>query len=193
MAKHQVVLEFGAPKIEVPVTQPEFLGRHLVATSASHRQRRRDCRPDNRERGHPHFHLTRAHVWVHAVGLARHDLTFAQHDRLHPDRRRQCLHVGGTPRRPERELHQPGAVTQIDEDQSPEIAAAVHPPAEADDAPHVTASQQAAGISAQGGGQHGLVWGRRHQGQNSRKKRGTAAHPSVERRHGGTDSANVEK
>ena len=83
---------------------------------------------------------------------------------LHSHRRRGLLHIGRRPGGAEGQLHQPGAIAQVDEHQSAEVATAVHPAPEAYGAPDVRPPEEATGIGAQRRGQHGQLGRKRHQG-----------------------------
>src|SRR5436190_24351849 len=58
--------------------------------------------------------------------------------------------VGGRPTRSKDDLHEPIAVAQIDENDTPEIPTAVDPPTQTDPLPHVLFSQRAGMVGSQG-------------------------------------------
>jgi hypothetical protein len=165
--EHQVLLQLGATQIEIAMPQAQLLGGHFVAAPSGDGKRGRDGRPHDTQTMHPDLDLAGAHVGVHPVGLAGHDLPVAHHDRLHANGGGQCLHFRCAPRRPEGELHQPRAIAQVDEDQTAKVATPMYPPAQANGAAHIAAPKQAAGVGAHGRGEHGRRNRRRHRGRYS--------------------------
>src|SRR5689334_2815639 len=72
-----------------------------------------------------------------------------QHDRLGTEPCRSLHHLRRGPLRVERELHQPCAIPQIDEDESSEIPPAMHPAAEPHLLPELLAGQRASAVGPQ--------------------------------------------
>ena len=167
MAQHEILLQFRTTQIEMAMTQAQFFGRHLFSTTAGHRQRGRDGWANHAQRRHAHFDRAGLHVRILPLRLARDDLAFAQHHRLDTHRGGHAQRLGIAPRRPERQLHEPRAVAQVDEDEAAQIAASVHPSAKANGTTNVLQAQEAAGVSTKGCGEHGLLWQRRHVARRS--------------------------
>ena len=127
-------LQLGPAQVEHPVPEPQFLGGELLALLPRHRNggrhgrarpcvRARTCTSTSREA----MPASRADL-----GAQRH-VALDQHHRLRarPTAAR-AITSGGRPARIAGELHEAGAVAQVDEDEAAEVAAAVHPAAEAD-------------------------------------------------------------
>jgi hypothetical protein len=92
-----------------------------------------------------------------ALGLARDHLAFAEHDRLDANGGRQGTRIGLGPRRSERQLNEPGAIPEIDEDQLAKIPASMHPAAQLDGSADVLGDQEPTGVTSQGRGKRTSV------------------------------------
>ena len=136
------------------MTQAQFFRRRLFIATACDRKRRCHCRTDDRERMHTHFDLTREHVRIETVSIACDDFALAQHHRLDADGRGACQDVRISPHRAEGELQQSRPIAQIDEDESAQVATAMHPSTKTHCPTNVGAAKCSTGIGAQGGCQH---------------------------------------
>ena len=181
MPQDQVALQLGPAEVEHPMPQPKLLRRQILLLLPRHRNRRRLRRADHLEAGDVDLDLARDQAGIarrlgpqlHRAGDEHHRLRAQGGGALH-DLGRGPLGVAG-------ELHQPGAVAQIDEHQSAEIPPPMHPPAETDLAAEIGPGQCAGEVGAQHGGAGGRPWtmgltrfgvdeerGRTHQGSSPR-------------------------
>ncbi len=158
MPEEQVPLQLGAPEVEHPVLQAQLLRRELLLLLSGDGNRRRLRRPDDLQVGDVDFDLARAQAGV-ARGLRpERDDPAHQHDGLRAESRGLGHHRGRGPVGIERELHQPGTVAQVDEDQAAEITPPVHPAPE----PHLPADVGAGELTgAMGAERRGAHRGRR--------------------------------
>src|SRR5690606_25667173 len=116
-------------------------------------------RSQDLERVHVHLDLARGQVGVHVLRRPGHHIALDGDDGLGPEMAGALEHVRRGPVGAERELDAPGAVSQIDEDEAAEVAAAVDPAGEADAVAGVFTAQRACQRAAQRGGQamaHGI-------------------------------------
>ena len=135
VAEDEVALQLRPPEIEHPVLEPQLLRGQLLVLLPRHGNGGRLRRSDDLELGDVHLDLARRELRVaRGLGPERHRPAH-QHDRFRPRRRRARHHLGRGPVRIAGELHQPGPVAQIDEDQAAQVAAAMHPSAEPDRLP----------------------------------------------------------
>ena len=146
VAQQQAGLQLGAPKVEDPVLEPQLFAREFFAFLPCHRDGRRDGGTDDAQVGDVHLDVTRGERAVPGHLRTQPHRAFDQHDRLRPRRRRPPHHLGRRPPRVARQLHDPGAVAEVDEYEAAEVAAAVHPPAKSHRFAHLVAPQLAAAM-----------------------------------------------
>ena len=137
VAQHQIRLQLGTAQIEVPVLQPQLLGRELFALAPRHGNRRRLGGANDVDRRRVDLHLTRGELRVLHLGRPRDHAAAHHDDRLRAHRLCAGDRVGRRPAGTERHLDDSLAVTQVEEHDPTEVAAAMHPPAESYRLPHV--------------------------------------------------------
>src|SRR5512145_1116811 len=103
------------------------------------------------------FDVTARELGVAHRGWSRHDLALDAEHRFRTDRLRACHHLGGSPARPHRDLHEPGAVAQIEEDDPSEVAAPVDPAAQFHLLPDVLLAKLAAAMGSLGCPSHAFA------------------------------------
>ena len=133
--------------------EPQLLGGQLlVPCRAPPESPASSAGPTTSQRGRVHLDLARRQVGIPHRRRARDDLSLDEHDGLAPGRRgARRRRRGGTRSRIERHLHDARAIAQIDEHDAAEVAAAVHPAAEAHPrARRRLSAQRAAEVRAMG-------------------------------------------
>ena len=187
MPQDQGALQLGPAEVEHPMPQSKLLRRQIFLLLPRHRNRRGLRRTDDFESGDVDLDLPRDQAGIagglgpklHGARGEDHRLRAQGGGALH-DLGRSPLGVAG-------ELHQPGAVAQIDEHQSAEIPPPVHPPTQADRAAEIGPGQCAGEIGAQHGGagraalDHGANALRRRRG-GGRAHQGSSPRPAVDGR-----------
>ena len=148
VAQHQVRLQLGAAQVEHPVLEAQLLGGQLLAFLARHRDRGRDGRADHAKVGHVHLDVARGECGVAATSGRRPTVPSTSTTDSVPAAAARAITSGDGPARVEGELHDPGAVAQVDEDEPAEVAAPVNPAAQSHRLTDLVASQLAAPVRA---------------------------------------------
>ena len=123
--QRDVPLQLVAPQVEPAVAQAQRLVHVLLVEL----ERQRCRAADDLERLHLQLHLARRHRRVHRLVAARDKRSLGLEHELVPDLMRQLGGVGGQ-LGVDHELRDPGAVAQVDEDESAVVATARRPPGE---------------------------------------------------------------
>src|SRR5687768_8532898 len=127
VAQDDVPLQLGATQIEVTVSQAQLLSRQHLALATRDRNGRRHRRAHDAQGRCADFDIAGGKLRIaHALG-PRNDLALDEYDSLCPERRRRVDHLLRSRARVKRDLHEAGAVAQIDEDDSAKRAPPVHP------------------------------------------------------------------
>ena len=139
VAEPEVALHPVAAHVEVAVPEPQ----HLVDVLADLERQRLGARDD---RQHVDLDLDFAgrKVRVDGSGCAQHDLAFRLQDELAPDLVRERGRVGGA-LGVDHELHLPGEVPEVDEDEPAVVATRVGPAGDLDALACVGGTEDAAG------------------------------------------------
>ena len=134
----EVPLHAVAAHVEVAVLEAQ----HLVDVLADLERERLGAR-DDRQRVDLDLDLARREVRIHGVGRAQHDLPFRLEDELAADLVRERGRIGGA-LGVDHELHLPGEVAQVDEDEPAVVAARVGPAGELDALAGIGGAERAA-------------------------------------------------
>ena len=155
MAEHEVVLKLRPAEIEVTVLEPELFGRKLLASPA------RDG-DGGSFGGTYHFDavgakldLARLHFCVSHLRGPGGDFAFDQDDGFEAQPACPFDHFGGRPIGIERDLDEPCAVPEVDENDPAKISRSVHPTAEPDFGTRVGGSELTAKVRSPGGSEAG--------------------------------------
>jgi hypothetical protein len=132
MAQDQVVSQFSSAKIQRAMSEPELLGGELLAASPRNRNWRCLGGSNNADRTRANLDVTGGQVGIPLLGRPRRNFAADKNDALNRKRGRVGHDVGRSPTGVKRDLDDPGAVTQIHEDHSAQIANAVDPAAKID-------------------------------------------------------------
>ena len=149
MAQDEIRLHLRAPQVEVPVLQPQLLGGQLVPFAARDRDRRGDGGAHDGEQRRLHLDVAGRELGVLHVGGSRRHLTRDLDHRLAGQPAGHPPYVLGRGRA-DRNLHDPSAVTQIDEDDPSKIPPPVYPAPQPYLLPHVLHAQLAATVRTPG-------------------------------------------
>ena len=151
MTEHQIPLQFRPPEVEHPVSEPEFLGREILVLFPRHRNGRRPGRTGHPKVGDVNLDVPRCHAFVPGrIGTEFHP-SGNQNHRLDPEPRGLLHHGRQRPGGAERQLHEAIPVSQVDEDETAKITAAVNPAAQADDLAELLPRDRTRAVSSQRG------------------------------------------
>ena len=168
VAQNQILLQLGATQVEIPMLETQLLGGELLSPSARDRNRRRLGGSDDPEIAAPSL---RRRPSPSPRFASRAD---ARRPRLRsittvsrPSLPRALDDVGRRPARIERDLHDAGAIAEVEKNESAEVSRAVHPAAESDFGADVGGSELAGQMRSLGrrktggrrcGGQRRAEW-----------------------------------
>jgi len=161
MPQDQVPLQLGAAQVEHPVLEPELLGGKIFVLLARDRDRGGLRGAHDLQLGDVHLDLARDQVGIAGRFGAQGHVPCGQDHRLRPQGGGTLHDVGRGPFGIERELHQPGAIAQVHEDQAAQVAAAMDPSAQAHPLPERGTRELATHVGAQTRGVHFSVLRRR--------------------------------
>jgi hypothetical protein len=143
MPQQDVALQLEAPEVKVAVSESQLFGGKLLAFASRDRDRRCFGWPDELDGRSANFDLARCQLVVAHLRWTERDLSPDDHDAFLSERRRFLYLALRRPLRVERDLHQSGAVSEIEEDQSAEVSRAMYPTAQRDRLSRVLRAQRA--------------------------------------------------
>jgi hypothetical protein len=150
VAQNDVVLKLGASQIEKAVTESELLRREIFISRASNWNRRRRCRSDNLQRTRADLNVARGKLRISHRRRTLDDLAFDEDDCLRSQCSGRVTHVRRTGSRIERDLHDAASISQIDERESAQVAASVHPAAKSNVLSCIRGAERAAQVGTVG-------------------------------------------
>jgi hypothetical protein len=130
VTQNDVVAKLGSTKVEMAMPKAQLFCRKRFTAIARHRDHGRFGRTDQTKRSPTDFDVATCQLGVAHLGRPGDDVTGDEHDTLGAEAPRQVEHLGRGVVRIERDLDDPRAIAEVDEYETAEITAAMHPPSE---------------------------------------------------------------
>lgn len=158
VTQEKMLLQVEPSEIQVTVEEPQFLGGQRLSLGPEYTDRQLLGRWPGQDPqvARPDLDVAGGHPGIALVGRTHADRAGHQHHGLGPDSGGQLQYGSGRPVRAERDLDQSVPISQVEEDESAQVAAAMNPPSQADGLAIVFKSESAAPMRAHRGGCHRL-------------------------------------